>query len=133
MALQQDVAVVVEVREPGLLVLGFLNIVLRAVRLGQLDVAVKATGHQFLDVVAALAHDVGHALTGVQVRGTVGQHHVFGRDEHAHRAAEVGVVVHLLERRAGRREAPQHALMLGPIFRHLLGQAEVHVLLHPHC
>ena len=126
-ALKDDVALVVQVTEPGLLVLGFLDVGLLLGRIGQLDVAVEPSFLELHDLVLGLAHHMGDAVAGVQVRGPVGQDDVFGGDEHRHLTPQAWVVVHLLERTARGRQAPQHALMLWPELAHHFCQLVVHV------
>ena len=70
-------------------------------------------------------------LRHVDVRRAVGNDQVFSRDERRSRALHVRVVVHLLERRTRKAQVVEHALVLGSVLNHLLGQAEVHVVTHP--
>ena len=63
----------------------------------EVSITVEARSLQFLDLVGGLAHDVGHALAGLQVRGPVGHHHVLSGDVHRHLPTYRGVVVDLLE------------------------------------
>ena len=130
MALKDDIAFVVQVTEPRLFVLGFLDVGLLFGRIGQLNVAVEPSFLEFHNLVLGLAHHMGDAVAGVQVRGPVGQDDVFSRDEHRHLTPQAWVVVHLFERTASGWQAPQHALMLGPELTHHLCQLVVHVELN---
>ena len=96
-ALIQCVPVVVHVAEAGLFVLGLLDVCLALVSVWQLDVAVEASLLELDDLVLGLAHDVCHAVAGVQVCRAVGQDDVFCWDEHRHLAIQAWVEVHLLE------------------------------------
>ena len=98
MALIDDIALVVQVTEPRLFVLGFLDIGLLFGRIGQLNVAVKPGLLELHNLILGLAHHMGDAIASVQVRGPVGQDDVFSRDKHRHLPPQAWVVVHLLER-----------------------------------
>ena len=126
-ALQQDVAVVVQITEAGLFVLGLLNVGLLSCGVAQLDVTVKARLLELDDVVFGLAHDVCQAVASVHVRGAVRQENVFCGHKHRHLTPQIGVVVHLLERRACGWQRPQHALVLWPELFHHVRQLVVHV------
>ena len=98
MALKDDIALVVQVTEPRLFVLGFLDVGLLLGRIGQLNVPVEPGFLEFHNLVLGLAHHMGDAVASVQVRGPVGQDDVFSRDEHRHLPPQARVVVHLFER-----------------------------------
>ena len=98
MALIQRVPVVVHVAKAGLFVFGLLDVCLRLVSIRQLDVAVEASLLEFQNLVLGLAHDVGHAVAGVQVCRAVRQDDVFCWDKHRHLAIQARVEIHLLER-----------------------------------
>ena len=100
-ALQQDVALVVQIVEAGLFVLGLLDVGLLTGRVAQLDVAVEACLLELDDLVLGLAHDVRQAVAGVQVSRAVRQDDVLGGHKHRHLTPKVRVVVHLLEGGAG--------------------------------
>ena len=126
-ALHQDVTVVVQIAEAGLFVLGFLNVGLLACGVAQIDVAVKACLLELDDVVLGLAHDVCQAVASVHVSRAVRQEDVFCGHKHRHLTSQIGVVVHLLERRACGWQRPQHALVLWPELFHHVCQLVVHV------
>ena len=126
-ALQQDVAVVVQITEAGLFVLGLLNVGLLACGVAQLDVTVKARLLELDDVVLGLAHDVCQAVASVHVCGAIRQDDVLCGHKHRHLTPQIGVVVHLLERRACGWQRPQHALVLWPELFHHVRQLVVHV------
>ena len=132
MALKDDVALVVQVTEPGLLVLGLLDVGLLPGRIGQLNVTIEPSFLELDNLVLGLAHHMGDAVAGVQVRGPVGQDDVFCGDKHRHLTAQARVVVHLLERATSGWQAPQHALMLRPELTHHFCQLVVHVELDTH-
>ena len=127
MALHQDVAVVVQIAEARLFILGLLNVGLFACGVAQLDVTVKARLLELDDVVLGLAHDVCQAVASVHISRAVRQDDVFCGHKHRHLTPQIGVVVHLLERRACGWQRPQHALVLWPELFHHVCQLVVHV------
>ena len=131
MDLVDGVALVAQVREPRLVVLGLLDLSLVAPRLAQLNVAVKPGVDELEQLVLGLAHDVRDPMAALDVRGAIRQDNVLCGHKQADLTLKAGVVVDLLERRAGGRQAPQHLLVLGPVLDHLLGELVVHVRLHP--
>ena len=131
--LQQLVAVVGRGTEAEALRNLLLNLVECAVRLSKLHVTVEAITLKLFKLIGRLAHHVGHTLSSLKVRGSVGHHNVVSGHEHRHLTAQRRVVIDLLERVTRKTQAPQHPLVLGPILRHDVGQLVVHVILDAAC
>ena len=131
MNLKELVALVVCKGIPLVLGLVLLDVGGGAQRGAEVHVAIKPAYLQLTNLILRLAHHVGDTLRGHGTRRAIGDDDVFGWAEDRRLAPQTGVVVHLLERRAGQPQGVQQALMLGPVLGHLLRQAEVHVVAHP--
>ena len=129
MTLEQGKPIVIEVAEPRLLVFCLADVAGDFVRLAQVHIDVEARLLQLENLVLGLAHDVRDAVARLDVRCAIRQQHVLGRDKDRRLSPKAGVVVHLLECRAGGRQAPEHALMFWPELHHHLGELVVHVVL----
>ena len=98
--------------------------------IGQLNVPIHASNLHFQDFVLGFFHDMRVAGAGHQVRRAVGDHEVFGRNEHRAGSFEDRVVVNLLEGRASKRKLEQHLLHLVAVLCHFLGDEVVHLRLY---
>ena len=99
----------------------------------QINVTVEPGVLQLGQFVLGLSHAVGDALCGLKACRAIGHHDVFCRDEHGSLALKGGVVVDFLEGVARQAKGDEHALMLGAVLAHHIGQLIVHVIGNARC